>query len=204
MRFPFLIIFVKFCERASIFFLKNYGTIQIILINWSSIQWIIIQTRLVTRAVEQAEEKILFANTGGVFRRRSNELRNPSANGMQSNPFAESDLALVNRNRGKSAPNNAAPCDRRRRNCRTNRRFSGRFSSLFLSPSSSRHLGEQIRRQTRNGPIMRFRNRSKFAIAVLCCGFSVSFLESRRFILVTVTNMCRREIHPFSISSVSA
>lgn len=41
--------------------------------------------------------------------RRSNETGNPSANGMQSNPFAESDLALVNPNRGKSARNNAGP-----------------------------------------------------------------------------------------------
>jgi len=141
----------------------------------------------------RTEEKILFANTGGVFRRRSNEFRNPSANGMQSNPFAESDLALVNRNRGKSAPNNAAPRDRRRRNCRTNRWFSGdsRVSHLFHSFSLEQIVtsARAKRRQIRNEPIMWFRSRSKFAIAVLCCGFSNSFRESRRFILITILNL---------------
>lgn len=33
--------------------------------------------------------------------RRSDEPRNPGANGMQSNPFVESDLALVNPSRWK-------------------------------------------------------------------------------------------------------
>lgn len=115
---------IKFCKKASRFYLENYMTIQtIITLDWL-ISWIIIQlTRLVTCAIERAEEKVLFAN-GSVFRRRSNETRNPSANGMQSNPFVEFDLASVNRNCGKSAPNNAAPRDRRQRNCRTNRRFS--------------------------------------------------------------------------------
>jgi len=154
----------------------------------------------------RTEEKILFANTGGVFRRRSNELRNPSANGMQSNPFAESDLALVNRNRGKSAPNNAAPRDRRRRNWRTNRWFSGdsQVSHLFHSFS----LEQIVTSASENKEANKERTDNVIPKPQQICDWGfvlwffriLSFRESRRFTLITILNIRRHEIHPFLIS----
>lgn len=128
-----------FYKSASIYSMEIYRALRI---THNFHDWSIRDPRLATRAFERGGRKgsPRESRRCSPARRRSNVPRNPSANGMQSNPFAESDLALVNRNRGKSARNNAAPRDRR--NCRTNNSPVFERVSDSISNRSSPQISE--------------------------------------------------------------